>query len=494
MKTHFLTPLVTIMLLLIGGITFIVLLYGPEIFVQTGSTLLEGKGIGEAVVQLQPADNPICNPHLNDPMLAAPFAELTKDTIQTWAESVYGNLENWSDRQLDDGSLVVWWTASSGRYRADFIEDGNRLLDISRFLGQDLELSGQEMLQCFGEPAYYQAYHRQEPHDVALTIELIYPKRGIALSSYDLSNWFGIPNPSERASFISIRTFPPTDGTKEAVAPYITQVYRAWRWSDKWDAQGWAEVALHEWNGWNDIQVVSTEIIEQGSPRAPATATAIAAAFLTAPPFPTQGDLTSPACEAVISPILYNLRYGSATLEETRLLLRGLYQDRFGATDHRIEAGRRSENNGSATQVLTWDVHTDEASEHDHYYTANFDNNVLQNSESLVYGTVLSGYIACFSNPDSAILTLNDTPNGKLQSLYLFFPKQGIVTATYLFDDEIVPPHENLPVMRAYQSSPQTDSVALLEAALGPWDSATYEEWIADLQSWQGFEQLQINE
>jgi len=82
-----------------------------------------------------------------------------------------------------------------------------------------------------------------------------------------------------------------------------------------------------------------------------------------------------------------------------------------------------------------------------------------------------------------------------LQSLYLFFPQQGIAIATYLYNDEIVPPHEHLPVMMMiFQSSPQSDSVGVIQSAFTSWDTSTYDDWIADLQPWQGVEQLSITE
>jgi hypothetical protein len=424
-----------------------------------------------------------CAPYLNDPMMDAPFGETTQATLQSWVESAYGNFENWSDRQWPDGTSTVGWTASLGQYRADFTDNGSELLDISKILGRENELSGQQVIQCFGEPAFYQAFYQQEPHHIALIIELIYPEHGLILRSYDLSNWFGRPQPSSRASFKYMSGFPPIEANRDAIAPYIARLW----YLEEWDDEGWAQIAVHEWNGWDDIQVITDETIAAGSPRAPAIATAIAANFLTAPPFPILDDPTSPTCRAVISPSLYNLQYGEATMEETHQLLRGLYQHLYGASEHRIEPSSASDDTRT-WPVLRWDVHPSELSEHDYYYTANFEDNILKNAESTVYGTSLAEYFSCFGDPSDTILTINDTPNGRLQALYLFFPGQGIVTGTYLFDDEIEPPHENFPVMMAYQTSPQPNSVALLQAAFSFSDNSTYREWEENLQMWHGFE------
>lgn len=441
--------------------------------------------LSRAVAVYSPID---CSSYVNDPALTIPL-DSRPGSIRSWANEVFTTTERWNYQEWNTNRFVVSWLGNATHYRAFFNNPTATLNYIEHDYWVGEGINGHQLINCFGEPGYYQAYWEPNPHGESLIIEVIYPGEGLIFSSYQIDPISPVlRSPYEWSDFGEVRHFSPVEN-REQIAPYLSQA-----WSmDPWDQYGWADIALLSWAGWGSIQVVTDEIIAQGSPRAPATATAIAASFLTAPPFPTQADLSSPVCQSVISPILYNLQYGTATLEETRLLLRGVYQHFYGASDHRIESSSRSDDTRT-WEVLTWNVHTDESSEHDHFYTANFDNDILQNAESTVYGTELSEYIACFGEPSAAILSIDDTANGRLQSLYLFFPTQGIVTATYLFDDEITEPNEDFPVMMAYQSNPQIDSTRLLNAAFGPWDTATYEEWIGNLQPWQGFDKLLITE
>lgn len=418
-----------------------------------------------------------CPRFVNDPALTIPF-DTTPTTIQVWANEVFTSTEGWDYQEWDSEILMVRWFGNGTEHRAFFNNQTNEFDYILHNYWVGEGISGHQLINCFGDPDYYQSYWEPNPHGESLIIEVVYPDKGVIFSSYQIDPIVPVlRSPYEWSNFDKVRHFSPVE-SRDQIAPFLSQ---AWS-TDPMDEYGWADIALRPWEGWNNIQVVSDEMIAAGSPRAPATATAIAATFLTAPPFPTEADPTSSACQSVISPSLYNLHYGSATAEETRLLLTGLNQHLFGAESDAIESGSRS-SDGTTWQVLTWDRHT-----------ANFENNLLQYVESRVQGTRITTYLSCLGDPSDAILTLQDTANGELQSLYLFFPQQGIVTGTYLFDAEITAPYEGLPVMMAYQSSPQADSVGLLHATFNFSDETTYEEWEQRLQSWQGFDNLLIKQ
>lgn len=192
-----------------------------------------------------------CPRLVNDPITTLPL-DSTERTVREWAEATFTRTERWDHQQWSSGETVVFWHGDGNEHRAFFDGTGEVLQYIQRDYWQGEELSGHQVLTCFGEPEFYQAYYAPEPHHTALIVELIYPKQGLILMSYDLSGILGTPNANERISFREIRYFAPNQ-TLEAIAPILTGHPRTDEWENR---EEWLTSHVHSWQGWAQVQII----------------------------------------------------------------------------------------------------------------------------------------------------------------------------------------------------------------------------------------------
>lgn len=341
-----------------------------------------------------------------------------------------------------------------------------------------ININGQKLTDCLGDPDFYQAYIRYDfvpidtPADKYLKITLFYEEIELSLQGLQTSHEFEDSHQVHFERFIQWRE----TTLLSALVEHNIINYG----SDSWDDVTWQRYMVKPWESWETIEVIPEETVLMGPvEEIAAMQTAVAASIRTTPNFFTAISPDSPACQAVLNPVILNLHYGKATPGDTLLLLEGLYG--FTSFPEEYE-----------NQILGWQHHSE-------IYTAVFQDDILQSLEFYdpYHQIPFEEYITCFGEPKGVIVRSNEDEEGN--ALYLFFPEQGIVASAYSSEQTPTYFHAQTPATTIYQTSPQTDSIGIIHLAFGDLPYRTLpvqakEEWIELLQPWQGFEQLVVTE
>lgn len=141
------------------------------------------------------------------------------------------------------------WIGNSRRYLGKFV--GSDLVQVQE-LWTDDEPTGDDVLRCLGEPAFYMAYYDQPSTQFELLVDLWYPQKGLLVRAIE----FGRdptrpPTVSGQLRFDLIRYVAPNQSMEDVVADAFIDVWaearEAWMaqirpWPGTWEA---VEVTIH---------------------------------------------------------------------------------------------------------------------------------------------------------------------------------------------------------------------------------------------------------
>jgi hypothetical protein len=133
-----------------------------------------------------------CDEIVEAPLRSLDFDELSRERMPQWIELTYG--VGSSELRVSEYDSIdmrvtesIEWSATGKRYRADFVGQEFRQLNV-RWM--ERQPSSREAVDCFGEPELYEAAYGPYADTYELAFYMWYPEQGIVVSN-SIYNRFG---------------------------------------------------------------------------------------------------------------------------------------------------------------------------------------------------------------------------------------------------------------------------------------------------------------
>ncbi len=118
-----------------------------------------------------------CSQIMEDALLGFPFNQLMWQEAVQWVQEAY-DVQPRVDLAADEVTHYLRWDQGTRRYTIMVTAD--ELIDGVAVSHEQNPPIVQEVLTCFGEPGYYEAFYDPTPGPTYTTLRLWYPERGLA--------------------------------------------------------------------------------------------------------------------------------------------------------------------------------------------------------------------------------------------------------------------------------------------------------------------------
>jgi hypothetical protein len=216
-----------------------------------------------------------------------------------WVRETFGVRAKWINSTFpDEQGNAINFEIDNSYARIIYRNDQFFSLDFP------INLHGQSLTDCLGDPTLYQAYIGYDfvpidtPADKFLKITLFYREMDLSLQGLQLSHFLEDPDQVKFARFVQWHE----TTSFSVIAEYNIIDYG----SGKRDATTWQQAMIKTWNSWDTIEIVPEATVLKGPlVETAATQTATAPLIRTTPNFPLAESVDSVACKRILDSRLY---------------------------------------------------------------------------------------------------------------------------------------------------------------------------------------------
>ncbi|MCO6452038.1 MAG: hypothetical protein J5I90_14740 [Caldilineales bacterium] len=178
---------------------------------------------------------------LDEPQLRAlGYGDMTTEDAITWFREQHGLSDIQMENAYPEGAESISWFANNKEYYALFFEDKLRRVEVS--WNEPLP-TGDNILDCFGQPSYYNATFTQDVEAMHFALELWYPEQGLSIAASIFTDSMTPPAVSGEIGFGYMSISKPGDTVDQLLSDMIVLpeakdwvLSSLWTWPNDWEA------------------------------------------------------------------------------------------------------------------------------------------------------------------------------------------------------------------------------------------------------------------